>query len=169
MAIWFAASAGVLAASAAIALVIRRWISRRYAVAGFALVAFVLGTAGTTAIGAWLDRFALTWPVSLYVAFRVTLAIGRDRAARGWRHQILARLALALFVALCYGYYRFCMAVGYAVAWGFLGGFVPAMPIALAANRVGSQRVRWLLDVIGFAVYFWTSAYLPGWKARLSS
>lgn len=168
VAIWFAASAGILALSAAVALGLRRRLSRRQAGAGFAVLAFVLGAAGTTAVGAWLDTFALTWPVSLYVAFRVTLAIGRDRAAGGWRHQILARLALALFVALCYGYYRLCMAVGYAVAWGFLGGFVPASPVALAANRVGSRRIRWLLDAIGFAVYFWTSAYLPGWKARLS-
>jgi outer membrane protein assembly factor BamB len=168
VAIWFAASAGILAASAAIALILRRLLTRRYAVAVFAILAFVLGAAGTTAIGAGLDMFALTWPVSLYVAFRATLAIGRDRAARGWRHQILARLALALFIALCYGYYRLCLAVGFPLAWGFLGGYVPALPIALVANRVWSQRLRWLLDVISFAVYFWISAYLPGWKARLS-
>jgi hypothetical protein len=107
--------------------------------------------------------------VSLYVAFRCTLAIGLDRDARGWRHQVFARLALVVFVALCYGYYRLCMAVGYAVAWGFLGGFAPALPFAVIANRVGNRTLRRLLDALGFAVYFWTSAYLPGWKARLVS
>ncbi len=167
VAVWFAAGAGILAACAALGLACRRWLTSRYAVAAFAVPAFALGAAGTTAVGAWFDAFVLTWPVSLYVAFRGTIALGLDRTARGWRHHVGARLALVLFVALCYGYYRLCMAVGFALAWGFLGGFASALPLAVVANRVENQRIRWLLDALGFAVYFWTSASIPGWKARL--
>lgn len=167
VAVWFGACVGILAVCGAVGLACRRWVTRRSAGAVFVLLAFALGAAGTTAAGAWLGAFVLTWPVSLYVAFRGTIAVGRDRAARGWRHQVVARLALALFVALCYGYYLLCMAVGYAMAWGFLGGFVPALPLAVAADRAGSPTVRRVLDALGFAVYFWTSAFLPGWKARL--
>jgi outer membrane protein assembly factor BamB len=167
VAIWFAGSTGIFALAAAISLACLRLLPRRYGVTTFALLAFVLGAVGTTAIGTWFDAFVLTWPVSLYVAFRGTIALGLDRTARGWRHQVLARLALVLFVALCYGYYRLCTAVGYAMAWGFLGGFVPALPVAVIASRAGNPKTRWLLDVIGFAVYFLTSASIPGWKARL--
>lgn len=164
---WFAVSIGIFAACSLIGLACSRLRSRRHGMAVFALLAFTLGAIGTTAMGAWFDTFVLTWPVSLYVAFRGTIALGLDRTARGWRHQILGRLALTLFVALCYGYFRLCMAVGYAVAWGFLGGFVLALPIAVIANRVERSIIRWPLEVLSFAVYFWISAFIPGWKDRM--
>ncbi|MBA4191108.1 MAG: hypothetical protein C0467_24245 [Planctomycetaceae bacterium] len=165
---WFAVSVGILAIAGGVGFACR-WRLRRYGMAVFSLLAFVLGAVGTTAIGAWCDTFVLTWPVSLYIAFRGMIALGMDRTASGWRHQVFARVALLLFIALCYAYYLLCMAVGYAMAWGFLGGFVPATPIAVIANRVGNQRIRWFLEVLGFAVYFWVSAFVPGWKARMAS
>jgi hypothetical protein len=169
VAIWFAVSVGILTASVAIGLVCRRLLTRRYDVVIFAILAFVLGAIGTTAIGAWFDRFVLTWPVCLYVVFRGTIAIGLDRTARGWRHQILTRLALVLLITPCYCYYRLCMAVGYTLAWGFLGGFLPALPVAIIANRAGNRTIRTLIELLGFAVYFWSSAFIPGWKAHLVS
>jgi hypothetical protein len=105
------------------------------------------------------------WPVSLYVAFRGVLAIGLDRTAQGWRHQVFARLALLFFITFCYGYYRLCMAVGYAMAWGFLVGFLPALPFAVRATRVANPKRRWLIDGLSFVVYFWASGMIPGCKA----
>lgn len=69
-----------------------------------------------------------------------------------------------LFLAACYGYYELCVAVGYVVAWSFLAGFLPAAPTAVVAAR---SRRWWLwlpAEGVGFAVYFWASALLPGWK-----
>jgi hypothetical protein len=132
----------------------------------FVLTTFTFGAMGTTAIGYWLDTFAWTWPVSLYVAFRAVLALGFDRAAHGWRRQLAGRSALLSFVAMCYGYYRLCVVVGYAMAWGFLLGFVPALPFAVLASRTSNARLRWLLDIVGFVVYFWASALFPSVKDR---
>jgi len=93
----------------------------------------------------------------------VWLGIGRSSA--GWRHQLMARLVLVLFIGFCYGYYQLCVAVGYAMAWGFLAGFLPAVFFAVAAVKARRTWVRWAFDGIGFAVYFWVSGLLPGWKA----
>ncbi|CAN5154222.1 hypothetical protein BH11PLA2_BH11PLA2_43760 [soil metagenome] len=161
---WFLWCLGIIAIAVFVALLNRRLIRRGNPRTVLLAVAFVLGAAGTTAIGTWFDTFAWTWPVSLYAAFRGLLALGLDRTAHGWRHQVFARLALLLFIGLCFAYYRLCMAVGYALAWGFLGGFVPALPIVILALRTTNRPRRWLLELLAFAVYFWFSGFIPGWK-----
>jgi hypothetical protein len=161
---WFAWCAGIFVFAALCAIAIRKLIPRFNPRAVFVMSAFSLGAIGTTVIGTWFDTFVWTWPVPLYVAFSSVMSIGLDRHAHGWRHQVVARLALLLFTALCYGYYRLCMAVGYAMAWGFLVGFVPALPFGVFANRIANQKLRWLLDGLGFVVYFWISALIPGFK-----
>lgn len=165
IAAWFAWNVGILAFAFLGALIVRKLVPRLKPRIVFAALAFALGILGTTAVGAWFDTFAWTWPASLYVAFAAALAIGLDRAARGWWRQIFGRLALLSFIALCYGYYGICMAVGYAMAWGFLFGFLPALPFAVLAARIENGKIRYPLEVTGFAVYFWTSALLPGFKA----
>lgn len=165
IAAWFACCAGILAFCAVAVLALRKLVPQLNPRAVFVLSAVFLGAIGTTIIGAWFDTLAWTWPVSLYVAFRAVLAIGLDRTAYGWRHQVLARLALLLFVAACYGYYRLCMAVGYAMAWGFLAGFVPALPFGVLATRITNRKRRYLVDCLGFTIYFWTSGLIPGFKA----
>ena len=153
---WFAACLGVFALAGGLTGLTRRRL--------FWPVAFLLGAAGTTAAGAWAGVFVLTWPAALYAAFRAVVAAGTGAA--GWRRQVLARAGLLLFVGLCYGYYRLCPAVGYAMAWGFLAGFAPAAPPAvLAAHSTG--RRRWAWDAAGFAVYFWASGMLPGLKDQM--
>lgn len=137
------------------------WVWARVA---FLLAAFLLGAAGTTALGAWADRFVLTWPAALYAAFRVTIGVGVRSRRGSWRARLAARLLLVAFAALCYGYYRLCLAVGYVMAWGFLAGLLPAIPFAVAAARAGNRWVRAAAEVLGFAVYFWASGLLPGWK-----
>jgi outer membrane protein assembly factor BamB len=168
VAVWFAWSLGLLSIAAIAAVASRKLITRFKSSMAFVAVSFVLGATGTTAIGAWADTFAWTWPVSLFVAFRGALSLGFDRSIHGWRRQLLGRLALLLFVAICYGYYRLCMAVGYAMAWGFLFGFVPALPFSVLASRTSNVKWRWLLDAAGFVVYFWSSALFPALKDRWS-
>ena len=70
-----------------------------------------------------------------------------------------------MFIGLCYGYYRLCLAVGYAMAWGFLAGYLAAAPFAVLAAKSKRAWVRWAADGLGFAAYFWSSGLIPGWKA----
>jgi outer membrane protein assembly factor BamB len=141
----------------------KKWFSTTYAIS-----AFLLGLVGTSVFSIWADTFVLTWPASLYVAFRVTLAVvvwAEPRPVQR-RRRLLARGVTLLFLALLYGYYRLCVEMGYPMAWGFLAGFLPAAPMAVLAAR--SQR-SWLVvlaDITAFAVYFWVSGLLPGWKDR---
>lgn len=164
LALWFASCAGIFVAAATVAGLLRLFVIRQRTILLFGIVAFLLGAAGTTAIGAWADTFALTWPVSLYVAFRGVLSLGFNPSP-GWRHQVLSRVGLLLFGLLCYGYYLLCLAIGYAMAWGFLAGFVPSAAFAVCAARTKRVWLRWLMDALGFAIYFWTSGLFPGWKA----
>jgi hypothetical protein len=135
---------------------------------GFAVAAFMLGAAGTTIYSMWADTFVLTWPAALWVFFRVALAAGARARLQpaNRRARLLARVSLVLFLALCYGYYRLCIAVGYFMAWSFLAGFLPAAPAALVAARARNRWLRAAGDAAGFAIYFWTSGMLPGWKSR---
>jgi outer membrane protein assembly factor BamB len=139
-----------------------------WAKAAFVVSSFLIGLAGTTLFSAWADTFVFTWPASLYVAFRSTLAVGAWAEARPGqrRPRLAARAALLLFLTGCYGYYRLCLAVGYVMAWSFLTGFVPAAPAAIIAARTRRPWLRTFADVVGFSVYFWTSGLFPGWKAH---
>jgi hypothetical protein len=165
---WFAYCVGAFGMAAAVALLLRIRFSKRVARFAFAIVAFGLGAVGTTVLGAWAETFVLTWPVSLFVAFRVALSVGLARTAVGWRHQVLARLALVGFAVLCFGYYRLCLVVGYAMAWSFLAGFLPAAPFAVCAAKTQRIWLRLIADVVGFTIYFWASGLLPGWIAAWS-
>lgn len=163
---WFGWCLGLLVVAAVVALASRVVVSRPTARGLFGVVAFLLGAAGTTALGAWADVFVLTWPVALYVAFRGVVGLGAGRPAVGWRHQVGARAGLLAFLGLCYGYYRLCLVVGYPVGWGFLLGLLPAAPPVVIAARSRRWWVRWAADAVGFAVYFWASGLAPGWKAE---
>ena len=162
---WFAWCIGAFVAALAFAILVRASGFQWNSGVVFAAIAFALGVVGTTALGAWADTFALTWPVSLYVAFRGVVWLGVNRESAGWRYQIAARLGLVLFAGLCYGYYRLCLAVGFAMAWGFLAGFLPAAPFAVFAAKTKRRGLRWPMEAIAFAVYFWSSGLTPGWKA----
>lgn len=104
----------------------------------------------------------------LYVVFRLTLAVvvwaeAMPDRGRGWP-RLAARVAVLWFVAVCYGYYRLCLEVGYTMAWGFLAGFLPAAPAAVVAAKARRTWVRVIADAAGFVAYFWASGLLPGWK-----
>jgi hypothetical protein len=164
---WFAWSVGILLIAALMTIGVFKLVPRFNPFVVFILLSIALGALGTTAIGICFDRFAWTWPVSLYAAFRVVLAIGLDRTTHGWRHHVLARLILLLFIVCSYGYYRLCIVVGYAMAWGFLVGFVPALPFAVVANRISNRKRRCTVDFLGFTVYFFASGWIPSLKALI--
>jgi outer membrane protein assembly factor BamB len=171
---WYAGCVGVfggaslLAALAGLLSLAAR--SRRpgwWARAAFAASAFLLGLAGTATLSTWADALILTWPVSLYVGFRLAVAAARQAGARprDRRVQWAARAVGLLFVGLCFGYYQACVAVGYLMAWSFLAGFLPAAPAAVVAARSNRAWVGFLADGVGFSVFFWAGGLLPGWKA----
>lgn len=80
------------------------------------------------------------------------------------RRRAATAIALLAFLSLGFGYYRLCIATGYVMAWSFLAGFLPAMPIAAIAAK--TRRTGWsrIADAAAFAIYFWFSGLLPGWK-----
>jgi outer membrane protein assembly factor BamB len=170
---WFVWCLGGVFAPAAIVGLIAWKIARAFssnaakawASSAFALTAFLLGLIGTTIYSAWADALVLTWPASLFIAFRSTLAVASKSSGR--RQNWLARLGVVGFALVCYGYYRLCLLVGYAIAWTFLVGFVPAAPLAVMAERTRRRWLRLLLEVAAFVVYFWFSGAVPGWKARV--
>jgi outer membrane protein assembly factor BamB len=173
---WFAwCVGGVFGGAAAVAglvwLIARAMRSARprsWAGGAFVVAAMLIGLAGTTVFSAWADVFVLTWPPALYAVFRLTLGVVVWAEARPGQRgpRLAARAAVLLLVAVCYGYYRLCLEVGYTMAWAFLAGFLPAAPCAVVAARTRRWWVGVLADAAGFGVYFWMSGLLPGWKDR---
>jgi hypothetical protein len=142
---------------------------RLWATVAFVALSFVLGIAGTRFCSEWADAFILTWPASLYVAFRLTLTVvvwAEPRPPQR-RRRMIARGVMLLFLGLCFGYYQLCLLTGYVMAWGFLAGILPAAPVAVVA----AYSRRWWLtmpaEAVAFTVYFWVSGLLPGWKDEL--
>ena len=138
-------------------------------------IAFTLGLAGTFVLTLITEKFQFTAPLGLFALFCViaplcanptaaTLASGRSRA--------MQRLRLVAFVAVCYGYYRFCGSVFLVSGWGFLAGFPALVALAWAAQRISIRRqisrVFWRLGwpVLAFTAYFWSSALAVSWSAK---
>jgi outer membrane protein assembly factor BamB len=160
---WFLGCvAGVFAPALLVAWVLSRFGSRN----AFAVAAAILGAIGTTLYSRWADAFVLTWPASLYVAFRALLVVSVWAGVQPWslRRRGATALALLAFVSLGYGYYRLCTATGYVMAWSFLAGFLPAMPFAAIAAKTRRRWLSRIADAVAFAIYFWFSGLLPGWK-----
>lgn len=161
---WFGWSVfGTFAPAALFALVLRNLGSRRV----FACTAFLLGALGTTIYSRWADAFVLTWPVCLYVAFRAMLIVSVWAGEQPWslRRRAATGAVLLAFLTLAYGYYQLCVATGFVMAWSFLAGFLPAMPVAALAAKSRRRWLGWLADAVAFAAYFWCSGLLPDWKA----
>jgi outer membrane protein assembly factor BamB len=156
----FSAAIG-LAARAAHAPRPRLWV-----VSVFTIVAFLLGLIGTTLYSAWADVLILTWPASLYIAFRLVLSVivWAEAQPIKLRPRLISQSVILLFMILCYGYYRLCLAVGYVMAWGFLAGFLPASPLSIVAARTRRWWLCALAEAAAFTIYFWTSGMLSAWK-----
>ena len=133
----------------------------------FLITAFLLGALGTTLLGHWQQEYLLTWPASLYVAFRGTLALALwANITQTPRARWSSRAAVVTLLGLAWGYYQLCFFTGYVMAWAFLGGFGPAAIFILGAEYVRRPLLRWSLEIAAFTVYFWTSGLLPNLKSQ---
>ena len=113
------------------------------------------------------DRFAFTWPVTLFAVFQsailASVAATRapdDRATR--RRSYLTGLG---WVLTCTAYFLLLRQASLPHEWGFLMGFIPAAPLAIYAARLATRGAsRWgvaavvLLEV---SAGFWGSVLAP--------
>ena len=165
---WFVwCVAGAFVPAALFAAAIARLGARSASKGAFLILSFALGAVGTTIFSDWADTFILTWPASLYVAFRamLALAVRREKQSRTLLIRLRSTAALALFLAICAGYYKLCAAIDFPIGWCFLIGFVPAAPASALAAKQKRWWLRWLLDALGFAIFFFFGGLLPEWKS----
>jgi outer membrane protein assembly factor BamB len=135
----------------------------------FWLAVILGGIVGTTWLGYWQQTYLLTWPATLYAAFRVLLGttLHADRATttpESW----LPRGGAGAFVLLAWGYYQLCYFTGYVMAWAFLAGFLPAAPFAVAAASARNAWWRWPCEWAAFTAFFFAGGLLPLVKASWS-
>jgi outer membrane protein assembly factor BamB len=173
---WFLVSlVGILGLSLLATLAAKVILGRRLSVEAlpwlFSILAFALGTLGTTVVSKWTGDFVFTWPVSLFIAFQVAVSELRwghrdtERHWRPWR----ARLAGLAFVLCCAAYFLLCRRLSLVFEWAFLCGFVPALPFTLAATHafVSSRyRFAWtmIMTATGFCSFYWSAAALLWFK-----
>jgi outer membrane protein assembly factor BamB len=169
MATWFVACVAILAVAAGVVALLRLTTGRQCGGILIWVLVFVLGLLGPNVFSSLFDRCLFTWPVSLYAVFHLTLRTGRwavqerSRVA-GW----LARLTIAVFLLVGYGYFELCRIVGMFVAWAFLFGFPASFPLTwLAVRAEANRRPVWaaVWALLAFAVFFWSGHALLWWKA----
>jgi outer membrane protein assembly factor BamB len=169
---WYVAGSALLLLSILTALVgcgavrlsIRRW--PRYEAARWLCwsAAFGLGAVGTTWLSLWRNDFVFTWPLALFVAFQAVVAQCRSRrsAAVSRTASWVAVATVAFFVASCLAYYWLCRRLSLVTEWGFLCGFMAALPFSIAAVFL-CQRSRWRLlwetfvTLLAFAAFYWSA------------
>ncbi len=141
---------------------------------GWVAPATLLGCIGTFALTVATDRFTFTAPLSLFALFCAVVPACRDprdtTVARG--RGVGAILRLALFIALCYGYFRFCSGLFLVSGWGFLVGFPAVVLLALVwqharlAPKIANRIAALLWPFLAFSAYYWTSAVAVVWSAK---
>lgn len=169
--LWFVACLLILTSAAGATAFVRlaAWhrAGKRVSALVFLGTAFVVGFLGPNALSALFERCLFTWPVCLYAALHGTVlaCMWGERHQKRW----LARLALAGFLLVCYGYFEGCRTIGMFIAWGFLFGFVPAAPLTYFAARAASTgRRTWIATtwtLLAFAALYWGSLALLWWKS----
>jgi outer membrane protein assembly factor BamB len=129
--------------------------------------AFVLALLGVPLFTTLAGVFVFTWPVALYLVFALVSVVSA-RATREPELAMQARLLMAAFAVVCFGYYFLCRNLFIVTGWGFLVGFLPAWPLTLwmaqpVVDRASERRLLFL-SVLSFTVYFWSSALFTVWK-----
>jgi hypothetical protein len=125
-------------------------------------LAAALGALGTTLFSAWSGQFIFTWPLSLFVAFRLLIDRAASGAGRSPSRRWTDRLIVCAFLGLCLGYYLLCRRLSLGAEWIFLSGFVAAAPL-LAWTRRFHRSGFWpnvvavLLELLAFTIYYWAS------------
>lgn len=110
---------------------------------------FVLGALGTTLVSDWANDFVFTWPVSIFIAFQLTIwetdgrAVHRSPARRWW-----AVVILGGFMATCVLYFLVCRRLSLVFEWVFLCGFIGAFPVTLLGRFwFEDRRWSWLWEI----------------------
>jgi hypothetical protein len=173
MLVWYAACLGVLVVAAVGTMLIQVAARNRNipTIPTFLGLTFVLGLLGPNLLSAWFDTCLFTWPVSLYAALHVAIWTGRwaernpERRGARWR----ARLALLGFLLVNFAYFELCKIIGMFLAWAFLFGFVPGLPLTWLAGRCEVKRGRaWVVGgwtLLAFSSFFWGVHLFVMWKA----
>ena len=139
--------------------------------AAFWLWVLAFGAVGGAVINRCQDDYVFTWPLALWAAFQ--LAISRSWAVRhsplrSWPRASSYGMGLS-FVALCGLYFHLCRWLGLAIEWGFLTGFLAALPAAaLVAWLTNGENRRPLAAaaalLASFACYYWSSVGFLWWR-----
>ncbi|WP_171185109.1 PQQ-binding-like beta-propeller repeat protein [Alienimonas chondri] len=173
---WFVLCVGLLWASAALALGFAGTFGRASArpfASRFRLwwppLAFLLGAAGTTAIGHAFGSFQFTWPLALHAALWATALIATRAKAR--RTDDVAVVALAALFGL---YYWLCKRLGLAFEWSFLAGPPAAAPFVLLVRRWSKNErpgagwnviaIEIICGTLGFAASYGVGCGLLWWR-----
>ncbi|MFH5805977.1 PQQ-binding-like beta-propeller repeat protein [Alienimonas sp. DA493] len=128
------------------------------------LWAFLLGAAGTTALGHAARSFLFTWPLALHAALWATAGVASRPGAKR-TDDVVAVGLLALFGL----YYWLCRRLGLAFEWSFLAGPPAAIPCALLARRLpggGWKAVvgEIVCGTLGFAASYAVGCGLLWWR-----
>lgn len=140
----------------------------------FLASSFVLGIAGTRMASELLSSFVFISASTLYAALIwIHMYVMSPRITPSRQHRVIARILLAAFAGLCVIFWFVCGQMFLLGGWGFLTGFLPAVPlIRLAAKRLSSSQYDWkslACVLLGFSIYFWCSAVILVWKAGLDT
>lgn len=166
LSLWFALSVTVVLG---VPLLLAAPLGGRIGQALFFALSPIIGVLGLPVLTELAGRLVLTWPAALFAAFLLTYMTGLRAARRRTRRDgRIARAAILGFVAVCAVYFLACQRLFLLAGWGFLIGFVPALPLFhLLSRRLLSATTPTRTVPTGlltFAVYFWSSALVFAWK-----
>lgn len=167
---WFAWSLALLAGCeliAALLLLTMRRLSVTHAEQGMLILAILAGAVGSRLLHAWPTEYVFTWPLALWGAFQLTLTFSRSVPRERFisRERLLSYGVGAGFLLLCLLYFLLCRALGMAIEWVFLVGFIGALPAALLAqwlihhDRWWSRALLSIVYPLSFSTYYWSSVW----------
>ena len=173
LALWYAVCVlTILVPSWLLSMLVLRGRTQGIAPHIFLGLACITGTLATRAISELLGRFIFTWPVVLFASLIwIQLYALRASDSGSLSRKILSRVFLILFAGLCVLFWHICGRLFLLGGWGFLTGFLPAVPLLrIASSRMTSAKhdfVTMGIVLSAFTVYFWFSAIILIWKAGI--
>lgn len=170
---WFGWCLGALVLAASIAAICRLvvggpriWIDALY----WTLVVLA-GAGGGALLNKLQSEYVFTWPLLLWAGFQLTISRSWSvRHAPLWSWQRGSSYLVGLsFFALCGLYFHLCRWLGLAIEWGFLTGFIGALPAAvIAAWLATSVPRRWPREsaalLASFACFYWSAVAFLWWR-----
>ncbi|MGB7342700.1 MAG: PQQ-binding-like beta-propeller repeat protein [Pirellulaceae bacterium] len=175
---WLCASLAILAVAGLIAALaaafLKTTISIRWC---FWVIVMLLGLFTGTIASRSTGDFVFTWPVTLFAAFQIAIYHSASRRSiktfsqrKRWQDRFIA----IGFLLVCLAYFIVCRRLSLVTQWVFLCGFVGALPLLLVSRRIATRSSRWnllaefVLTLIGYAAFHWTTAILLSLKYELS-